>query len=349
MTKLQQITKIPERFHSNSEIFPQIKAACEAHDDAEFHELGLSEEGRPIYACALGHGGKTVSLLAGAHSDEPVGPATLRALILQTLARPRDFAELFEQFKFVVIPHVNPDGEAKNKTWIQAWPEPEAYISHVFRELPGRDVEFGYPAMRKENQLVAGFLKKHAPFHLHFSMHGMGFSDGLFLLIEKSWIDRTIKLREKFSKMAMDLQCILHDHDRNGEKGFQYIGPGFTTTPEGGAMRDYFVGVNDEHTASLFHDSSMEFVRKLGGDPLCLVTELPLFLVNKKFTPQPGKPVGYLELKKQLPGWKQKLACGESIAEALAELQITAFPLQTQIQCQLRIINWALERLLFED
>ena len=69
--------------------------------------------------------------------------------------------------------------------------------------------------------------------------------------------------------------------DRNGEKGFQYIGPGFTTTPEGQAMRAYFKSIGDEQTVSLFRDSSMEFVRKLGGDPLCLVTEIPLFYVVK--------------------------------------------------------------------
>ena len=95
----------------------------------------------------------------------------------------------------------------------------------------------------------------------------MGFSDGGFLLIEKHWIDRTQKLREKYSQKILDTGLKLHDHDRNGEKGFQYIGPGFTTTPEGQAMRGYFKSIGDEQTVALFRDSSMEFVRKLGGDP----------------------------------------------------------------------------------
>jgi hypothetical protein len=50
--------------------------------------------------------------------------------------------------------------------------------------------------------------------------------------------------------------------------------------------------------AARFRDSSMEFVRSLGGDPLCLVTEIPLFRVPNS-APTPGVPGAYLRLRER--------------------------------------------------
>ena len=169
-----------------------IRAACAAHPDvASFEPLGESEEGRLLFGVVLGTGPRVVSLIAGAHADEPVGPETLRTFILESLRRRSAFADLFEAFRFVVVPHINPDGEARNRPWIEAWPDLAAFLQHVDRELPGRDLEFGFPAMRAENQLVAGFLRRYAPFSLHMSLHGMAFSEGAMLLIERHWAGRT--------------------------------------------------------------------------------------------------------------------------------------------------------------
>ena len=43
-------------------------------------QIGLSREGRPLHAATLGSGPLKISLLAGAHADEPVGPRTLAEL-----------------------------------------------------------------------------------------------------------------------------------------------------------------------------------------------------------------------------------------------------------------------------
>jgi len=332
-------------FRTCEEVWSLLKKNCAENSEvADFQELGCSEEGRPIVAAVLGSGPKTVCLIAGAHSDEPVGPEMLRTFIFQTLAQKDRFAKLLSEFKFIIVPHINPDGEAKNQPWIKKWPNVEDYLRHAFRELPGRDMEFGYPDMREENKVVADFLKAHAPYAMHMSLHGMGFSDGGFLLIEKHWIDRTQKLRDKYSKTLLDFDIKLHDHDRNGEKGFQYIGPGFTTTPEGQAMRTYFKSISDEQTAGLFHDSSMEFVRKLGGDPLCLVTEIPLFYIEKEVpNPRAGVPAAYLEFKEKVPELKLKLAQGESIAAALTDFEVKPLDLKLQMELQLTAIELGLE------
>ncbi|MCH8960445.1 MAG: peptidase M14, partial [Bacteroidetes bacterium] len=130
-----------------------LRAACAANADvATYEDLGESEEGRPIYGVVLGDGPRAVSLIAGAHADEPVGPETLRAFVLESLRRRDTYAGLFDAFRFVIVPHINPDGEARNRAWIAQWPSLAAYLAHVVREQPGRDLEFGFPAMRIENR-----------------------------------------------------------------------------------------------------------------------------------------------------------------------------------------------------
>ena len=186
------------RFRSSEEVFEPMRAACEANPDiAQFAVIGRSEEGRPIAGITLGYGPKTVTLVAGAHADEPVGPETLRTFVLEGLAA-RDWGaegeglhDLFERFTFKIVPHVNPDAEARNQPWIERWPALGSFLVHRQRELPGCDVEFGYPVMRAENRAVSRFLFDYSPIALHMSLHGMAFSEGSMLLIEKRWAERS--------------------------------------------------------------------------------------------------------------------------------------------------------------
>ena len=80
------------------------------------HTLGRSREGRNITGFVIGKGGTHVSLIGGCHSDEPVGPAMLRKLVSYLSALPSD-APLLTGFTWYVVPHVNPDGEARNAAW----------------------------------------------------------------------------------------------------------------------------------------------------------------------------------------------------------------------------------------
>ena len=323
----------------------RMKKACDGSDNGQWLEIGKSEEGRSIYGAILGNGPKTISLIAGSHSDEPVGPETLRTLISNIGTLEKKNPELFQQFTFLIIPHINPDGEAENWKWISDWPDLHSFIRHAYRELPGRDLEFGYPEMRVENCAVAAFIQQHAPVDLHMSLHGMAFSEGVMLLIERHWIDRTVALRESFIDFVTKQGLSLHDHDRGGEKGFEYIGPGFTTTPEGRAMNKYFMEQGDPDTAGKFHLSSMEYVRTLDGDPLCLVTELPLFRVHfaDERPTQKGVPEAYLEWKNKLPLLRAKLDRGESIENELQLFHIQPLPLSTAMSIQLQAIELALQ------
>lgn len=333
----------PDDFRTHEAVRPAIESICEAHEDwAQFKELGRSEEGRSLYGVVMGRGDRTVSLIAGNHADEPVGPETLRTLILEGLARRDLLGDWLERFRFVIVPHTNPDGEARNRTWMKEWPDVEAYLRHAVREEPGRDLEFGFPSMRVENRLVSRFLRAHGPYALHMSLHGMSASEGAMLLINRPWSFRTETLRSKFVDAVHDAGLRMHDHNRKGEKGFFYIESGFTTTPRGDAMRTFFRAQDDEQMAARFHDSSMEFVMGLGGDPLCLVTELPLFVVANE-DPLPGVPTAYLALKERLPLIKKRLVQEAPIDDLIEPFDVRPLDLETAMRLQLRALELGLE------
>ena len=306
--------------------------------------VGQSREGRTIHGFRAGKGSEKIALLAGSHSDEPVGPQMLRLFVEQMMQVSSNVKSLLKRYTFIVIPHINPDGEKKNWPWIKQWFDAGAYIKHSFREEPGEDLEFGYPDMRIENRAISTFLDHFGPYRLYINFHGMGFAEGIMLLIERGWIDDTEILRNQFRQLAADNELPLHDHDRKGEKGFRYIGPGFTTTPEGRAMQQHFREKGDDETASKFHLSSMEFVQELGGHPLCLVTELPLFLVSssKIKNSEKGVPEAYLAFKEKLPELRMRLMNDEPIQSITNNFDITPIPLSTAARIQLQIIKAAL-------
>lgn len=321
-----------------------LRSLCLQHKDrACFREIGKSEQGRPINAIILGKGSQRVTLMAGAHSDEPVGSQTLRILISELLANESQYSELLNTFQFAVIPHINPDGEARNWQWIAQWPALEPCLLHAFREPPGRDLEFGFPDMRTENSCVAAFLAENAPIALHMSLHGMGYSEGAMLLIEKDWIPHTDALRDSFTVAAKNAGLQLHDHNRRGEKGFIYIAPGFTTTPRSTEMKKFFKAAGDQKMVELFHQSSMEYVKSLGGNPLCLVTEMPLFLIKADPEEGNGMPAAYLRFREMKPVLMRRLMQGKDISEEIRPFKIRPLSLEKAIQLQLAALSGGLK------
>ena len=318
------------------------KACASSGGKLQAATIGRSESGRELLGFVAGSGPCKVSLIAGCHADEPVGPETLRLLVRTLASLHGDGEALLDDFTFCIVCHVNPDGEAVNRPWMEQWPDAIEYLKHAARELPGRDVEFAFPDRRPENRAVAAFLQKHGPFRMHASLHGMGFSDGALLLIDRRWGFRTDALQNRFRETAAAAGLTLHDHNRRGEKGFFYLGPGFSTTPEGEAMRVFFRAAGDEETASRFGESSMDFVRSLGGDPLCLVTELPLFLIGREEASPPGRPEAYLRFRRRLVPPR---AAGdiEKMWQLMEDYNVRSVTLESAVRMQLQILEAGLE------
>ncbi|HHP7236976.1 M14 family metallopeptidase [Longibacter sp.] len=337
-------------FASSAEARDWLLTACKGHPSlARFRTIGESEEGRPIDAVVLGSGERHVSLIAGNHADEPVGPETLRSMIREVLDQPNRFEGVLERFTFYIVPHTNPDGEHRNRPWIKAWPDIRAYLRHVSRDLPGRDLEFGFPSMRPENEAVASFLKPHAPFVLHASLHGMSVSEGALLLINRPWTYRTEDLQDEYRRAAAEAGLAMHDHNRKGEKGFFWIDPGIQTTPRGEAMRSYFRSIGDDDMARRFHDSSMEMVMGWGGDPLCLVTELPLWVLTGGPTSvassdHPHRPARYEAFRDRFADLRHRDVADDddAVADLLRTFSLTPLPPSEAMRLQLTALSLAL-------
>ena len=327
--------------------------------------IGTSREGRPIGAYSLGNGPSTISLIAGCHADEPVGPDMLRRLVRFLSAQEQDHPRLTE-YTWRIVPHVNPDGEYRNAIWSDrtlATPDylgaadsaydPVLYVLHVVRELPGDDIEFGFPRdsddrhARPENRAVADFLSASQGIDLHASFHGMGFAPGPWFLIEPSWIDRTPAMRKALRRRVREMGYPLFDIDRNGEKGFCRIDEGFSTRPDSRAMAAHFLALDEAEIAARFRPSSMELARRLGDDPLTLVSEMPLFLLppTSDDPDAPGFKAGTAG-KRQLHDRLRQLAVelpGDEARDEMKRLGVRSMPIRDQMRLQLAFLSRALD------
>jgi hypothetical protein len=322
------------------------------------HAIGRSREGREIHACGLGRGPLRVSLIGGCHADEPVGPAMLRKLVVFLHGVDRSHP-LRSVVQWRIAPHVNPDGEARNAPWQRTLVETTdhrgakdrafdlaSYLRFVTRELPGDDIEFGFPTddhdieVRPENSAVAKFLTAGGPYHLHASFHGMALAPGPWFLLEPAWIDRTAALRQDLRKRVRRMGYSLFDVDRKGEKGFRRIDLGFSTRPDSRAMRAYFEERDDLLTAARFRPSSMELARRLGGDPLTIVSEMPLFLA-----PSLSGSISGLGQLQQLRGELDSLLASSQPPDFERQIQalgLHPMPIRDQMRLQLAFLQEAL-------
>lgn len=315
--------------------------------------IGASRNALDLFGLIIGSGNRHVSITAGAHADEPVGPMTALALA-EWLVESPEAKPWVESHTFYICANVNPDGAEANASWFADPLDPILYFKNVLRELPGDDVEFGYPDprnpaartnLRPENIAVAEFLDLGAPFIFHASLHGMSFAEGAWFLIGKEWIDRTAELHRTLIEATNQAGLPLHDIDRHGEKGFTRIAEGFCTTPTSTAMRDYFLSQNDPASADRFHLSSMEYVQALGGDPLVMVSELPLFLIGDETTRAargntPRPDTLYQQFRPRVPEIRAHLLAGhqDHAREILNSVSLRPVPLLTQIKLQAQTI-----------
>ncbi len=326
-------------------------------------ELGRSREGRPIVGHQFGQGPLSISLIAGCHADEPVGPAMLERMIAH-LACQQPHSPLLTAATWRIVAHANPDGEIANRPWTdrvvtfrdqqgrsQQGYDLVRYLRHIRREAPGDDMEFGFPrtadpsqdmGARPENRAIAAFLEDGAPLALHASFHGMAFAAGPWFLLERAWIDRTTSHRDTIRERVRALGYRLHDVDRGGEKGFDRIDTGFTTRPDSRAMAEHFRARGDEAMASHFRPSSMELARRLGGDPLTLVSEMPLFLLD------PVHYRGDQVYPAVISDLQRHVATGDmdALRQAADDAGIVAMPLGDQMRLQLVYLDIALRAVI---
>ena len=308
----------------------------------EFTEIGQSRSGQEMVGYSFGTGERKVSVIGGSHADEPMGPMTAQILVEAI----REFApHLLDAFTFYVVPQMNPDGSDANRPWFNDPVDFKAYAKHAIREQPGDDIEFGFsaPGLRPENDAAMAYLKGHGPYDAHFSLHGMGFAEGAWFLIHEDWIPRTAELQDMLTCCCAARNVGFHDIDRKGLKGFTRIAPGYCTTPNHVAMRAFFEAEDDLAMAAKFYPSSMEWVTSLGGGPLCMVSEMPLFLIDGSDSSLED-PVLFRFRDDLIAA---RVTGTDAALDALIEKhRVESFPLKEHMRYQLLMVMGALEMLL---
>ncbi len=162
---------------------------------------------------------------------------------------------------------------------------------------------------------------------------------------------------ELCSERTRALGYALHDVERRGEKGFFRIARGFCTRPDSRYMREHFLSLGDTETAARFRPSSMETIRAEGGDPLTLVSEMPLFI-----TPGVGEEIGppdpaALAWRERLEGWRHRLleaagtaremeaaSTAQEIEAEAREAGLRPMPVDDQMRLQWAMIVSGLEQ-----
>lgn len=370
-----------------------------------------------------------ISLIAGSHADEPVGPLNLYCLLrsiqefnLQAqfhylgLSYPEDdskqltisrtlesllteverqlglnFIEVdgFIQEQMIawrdlwleleipktqevfICPHLNPLGAQNNLIWwksylkMQIQPVDGAaslkplfhYLTHRVRELPGDDIEFGYPRPEDSHQRPDDCRREpwavfkewqtlqSSEVQFHLSLHGMGYSAGPWFLVEHSW-DQESRLdtfKAHLTDEVIAAKYHLHDMERQGDKGFWRLGPGFCSRPDSQSMKEHFLAQGDQDMANKFRPSSMEAYLTLFPKAFTAVSEMPLFTL-----PDVGKHLGPPDLKSEyfkvkISQWKLELSmtseldfdqeCKQWTSEAWKE-GIRMMPLADQLKFQ---------------
>ncbi len=268
---------------------------------------------------------------------------------------------MLTDYQWWIVPHINPDGAVRNSGWHDGdravGPadvyDPVRYFAEVVRELPGDDLEFGFPrspadtAARPESRAVMEWwTSAEGPFDLHATLHGIALAAGPWFLLEPGWLDRVEHLKRCCAEEAHRLGYTLHDVEREGEKGFSRVEPGFCTRPNSTAMQDHFLALGDPETADRFRPSSMEAIRSLGGDPLTLVSEMPLFITpGVGVTLGPPDPVGEA-WKERRTRWQLALLGprGEEVSAEIASSGLTPMPILDQMRLQWRLVSAGLEQ-----
>ncbi|MDH3711520.1 MAG: M14 family zinc carboxypeptidase [Cyclobacteriaceae bacterium] len=341
---------------------PELSDILKAGNQPPGEVIGSSRAGKKLLAYHFGEGSLNVSLIGGCHADEPTGPIFLNHLV-SYLSNLKSDAPLLREISWWIVPHVNPDGAETNSLWYHHNDHQFDLVKNLkfsIRELPGDDVEFGFPltpnipALRPENQAVYDFWKRTpAGFDLHVSLHGMLTAYGPWFLLDKDFVAYSADMIHNCQQKVLQMGYQLHDVDRKGEKGFFRLAEGFGSRPDSKAMRDYFLALNDAQMASKFHASSMESIRSLGDNCLTLVTEMPLFIVPRISHNLEWPDQTLNSWSQQFQHWKlllekDQLTPSQLKREAAAK-GLVAMPVQDQMYLQWFYIWSGIEQCLRKD
>ncbi len=287
------------------------------HQGIDIRPIGLSQAGRPLYGCSIGAANlPLISVVAGAHPDEPAGPLAALALLQHWHQN-----GLAKRVRLAVVPQLDVDGTVAQTAWLTPWSghvDLLRYAEHALRRPLGEDREFGWPGAPWGGQVLpecaaaSAFLDQQGPAIGHLSLHGMGIAAGAWYLLDDTAL-RHAGLWRDLRRIATERHLPLHDSPRHGDKGFRRVGRGFCTTPSGIQMRRWALTTGRPAEAAAVAYGSMDAARARARAaarpaPLCAVSEFPLALAPTADGAGPGS-------------WRQHLAAAVLADKPQAAIQ----------------------------
>ncbi len=282
--------------------------------DAEVTAIAEGELRPWLRVLRLGHGPLQIAIVGNAHADEPAGTVAIMALA-EDLALGGPLSALGEQATFHLLPTLNPLGLLRNRDWLLS-PAPALgdYLRLARRDAPDQDREFGYgdqpdQAAHPECAAWHAYLDSLPRLDGYVSLHSMAFSGGALFLGGFDDIGRWLPLRVKLSEdVIYRLAKPLHDEDRGGRKGFEYLAPGWWTTPTREAMNAFLANGGDD--APQLRLNSMQVAQARHRVPVALVSELPQYCIEALSDQAPSN----------LTRAEVDERCGRALAETAEEL-----------------------------
>ncbi|MEO1521844.1 MAG: M14 family zinc carboxypeptidase [Cyanobacteria bacterium J06633_2] len=180
---------------------------------AQIEEIGISGEGRLLYGVTVGDPGaaRTVSIIAGCHASEIIGPLAAVSMLQTLVKRP------IPGVKFRIVPIVDPDFLYRNAEAIPSNATLRDLLSPAvnhYRDLEGNFTTDIYP----ECIAVCQWLRQTEQIDAYFSLHSAGLiSPGLFFYVGSNAHPRCVDRVSKHVAAAVPAYIPLLPYDPTGE------------------------------------------------------------------------------------------------------------------------------------
>ncbi|WP_405649407.1 M14 family zinc carboxypeptidase [Streptomyces sp. NBC_00019] len=234
-------------------------------------QIGRSRAGRPLHLLSVGHARRAVLVVAGAHSNEPTGGATL----LDVAERVLNERELRLGTSWHFLLCADPDGASLHIT-----PAPRSLFDYhlgFFRPAGHEQPEWS-PAvlppdrLPPETRALTGVIDELRPY-LQVTLHGTDLGG--------SWVQLTKDipgLAEPFAKSAAGLNIPV-ETGASDAAGWPASGPGVHVMPAPGAGAAYPSMPDDARNSTWYH------AHRYGG--LTAIVEVPMWASDLVDDPAP--------------------------------------------------------------
>ncbi|MCX5330601.1 MULTISPECIES: M14 family zinc carboxypeptidase [unclassified Streptomyces] len=234
-------------------------------------QIGRSRAGRPLHLLSVGHARRAVLVVAGAHSNEPTGGATLLD-VAERVVNER-VLRLGTSWHFLLC--ADPDGASLHIT-----PAPRSLFDYhlgFFRPAGHEQPEWS-PAvlppdrLPPETRALTGVIDELRPY-LQVTLHGTDLGG--------SWVQLTRDipgLAEPFAKSAAELNIPV-ETGASDAAGWPASGPGVHVMPAPGAGAAYPSMPDDARNSTWYH------AHRYGG--LTAIVEVPMWASDLVDDPAP--------------------------------------------------------------